>query len=212
MLRGELTECEEPERREVGKRLVEMPDELFEVDGSLERTTAPARGGRVPSMLGDEPGVARARCRPRPRANPTEKVLTGSRMFRAISATIRLESRPPLSIAPSGTSLIRRSANGLVELLEEQLGPLVRRSPTRRDGRRGIAPEALDANLAALDDQPVTRQELRNAREGGARRREEAEGQITRRSPRSRARRRRARSRAGSSALRRTPGGRRTTA
>ena len=41
-------------------------------------------------------------------ANPTEKVLTGSVICRAISATIRLESRPPLSIAPSGTSLISR--------------------------------------------------------------------------------------------------------
>ncbi len=41
--------------------------------------------------------------------NPTENVLTGSDMFRAINATTRLESSPPESIAPSGTSLISRS-------------------------------------------------------------------------------------------------------
>jgi hypothetical protein len=29
-------------------------------------------------------------------------------MFRRMSETIRLESRPPLSMAPSGTSLMRR--------------------------------------------------------------------------------------------------------
>ena len=40
--------------------------------------------------------------------NPTENVFTGSLMLRAINATMRLESRPPLSIAPSGTSLISR--------------------------------------------------------------------------------------------------------
>ena len=40
---------------------------------------------------------------------PTENVFTGSVMFRAINATIRLESRPPLSMAPSGTSDISRS-------------------------------------------------------------------------------------------------------
>ena len=37
---------------------------------------------------------------------PTENVLTGRAMFRAIRATMTLESRPPLSIAPRGTSLI----------------------------------------------------------------------------------------------------------
>ena len=41
-------------------------------------------------------------------ANPTANVCTGRSIMPAISATIRLESRPPLSIAPSGTSLIRR--------------------------------------------------------------------------------------------------------
>ena len=40
---------------------------------------------------------------------PTENVLTGPLEWRAMSATIRLESRPPLSIAPSGTSAISRS-------------------------------------------------------------------------------------------------------
>ena len=56
-------------------------------------------------------------------------------MLRAISATIRLESSPPLSIAPSGTSLIRRERTDVLELLEQHLGPLagVGAAP-RRDG------------------------------------------------------------------------------
>jgi len=41
-------------------------------------------------------------------SNPTAKVCTGRSIICAISATIRLESSPPLSIAPSGTSLISR--------------------------------------------------------------------------------------------------------
>ena len=57
--------------------------------------------------------------------------MTGSLMLRAISATIRLESRPPLSIAPSGTSLISREPHGLLELLEQALGPLVAASARR---------------------------------------------------------------------------------
>ena len=47
---------------------------------------------------------------------PTEKVLTGSVIIRDIIATIRLESRPPLSIAPSGHVAHQPQPHGLLEL------------------------------------------------------------------------------------------------
>ena len=62
-------------------------------------------------------------------ANPTENVFTGSVMFRAISATIRLESSPPLSIAPSGTSLISRSRTARSSRSRSSLRPLRERPP-----------------------------------------------------------------------------------
>ena len=42
-------------------------------------------------------------------AKPIEKVCTGREDCSAISAVMRLESRPPLSMTPSGTSLIMRA-------------------------------------------------------------------------------------------------------
>ena len=98
-----------PSDGEIGERLVEVPDELGEVDRLLARTRARARGGRCRACSATKPRVGElvalaglARTRPRTSC-------TGSLMCRAISATIRLESSPPLSIAPSGTSLISRS-------------------------------------------------------------------------------------------------------
>ena len=42
-------------------------------------------------------------------AKPIENVCTGREDCSAMSAVMRLESRPPLSITPSGTSLIMRA-------------------------------------------------------------------------------------------------------
>ena len=105
---GELAEGEEAEGREVGEGFVEVPDEFGEVEscvveGELELVVV----GAV--EVGDAAGVGELVARRPSSRKPTQKVLTGSLMLRAISATIRLESRPPESIAPSGTSLISRS-------------------------------------------------------------------------------------------------------
>ena len=77
--RGELGEREEAERREVGERLVQLPDELGEVDlrlcvRELELVVVGAEDVRRRSAR------PRARCR-RSSVKPTENVLTGSDML-----------------------------------------------------------------------------------------------------------------------------------
>ena len=51
-----------------------------------------------------------------------------------MSATIRLESRPPLSIAPSGTSLMRRMRTDSSSFVEHDLGPFAPTSAASRSG------------------------------------------------------------------------------
>ena len=75
------------------------------VSGSLVRSTSSSWCSR-PAELGHAAGVGQLRVLAR-RTRPRTSARAGP-SCRAISATIRLESRPPLSIAPSGTSLIRR--------------------------------------------------------------------------------------------------------
>ena len=176
VLRGELGEREEAERREVGERLVEVPDELGELDVLL--------GERELELVvvGAEELARRTRASasslPSPAsAKPTENVLTGSVMWRAISATIRLESRPPLSIAPSGTSLISRSRTD---------------SSSRSSSSLARTRSALAARSGAgLRVRPVRARRARRPRSTTSR----CPG-ISLRTPRERRQRRRARSRA----------------
>ena len=63
---------------------------------------------------------------------PTENVLTGCVMFRAISATTMLESSPPLSMAPSGTSLISRTRTASSSSLEQCAAVLLGGQPLAR--------------------------------------------------------------------------------
>ena len=84
-----------------------MPDEL----GEVERLVVEAElefvvVGAV--VVGDEAGVGELVAFGG-FAEADAEGLDGSLMLRAIRATIRLESRPPESIAPRGTSLISRS-------------------------------------------------------------------------------------------------------
>ena len=86
---------------------------------------------------------------------PTEKVCTGRSETSAISAVIRLESRPPLSITPSGTSLTIRARVALRSSSS-------RRSPSscqeRADALRWRVPGA--PVLALLGDPAVAVDEV----------------------------------------------------
>jgi hypothetical protein len=105
VLRGHLGERDEAERREVGERLVEVPDERSsEIVSSANESSS--SWWFAPSSLATKRASASSLLRRPPEAD-------GERVHRPVhllrhQATIKLESRPPLSIAPSGTSLISR--------------------------------------------------------------------------------------------------------
>ena len=175
VFRGELRECEEPERREVGKRLVQVPDEIPEVD--LERVERELElVVLAPELLGDEPSFAQLV------AGPGLREPNGKRLHR-LGHVPGHQGDDQARVQASAQHRAERNVahqtkpDGLFELLQEPLGPLLRARRLGRDGRRGIAPVALDPNLAALDHQPVTRLELRNAREGRCGRWEKAESE-----------------------------------
>ena len=100
-------------------------------------------------------------------------------MCRAISATIRLESRPPLSIAPSGTSLISRSRTDSSSLSRTISRPLLGAVARVGIGRR-VAPPALEARLAIRHDEPFARLELAHVAQRRHRPRNVTEHQVGR--------------------------------
>ena len=175
--RGELAEREEPERRQVGKRLVEMPDELFEVDGVLgERQLELVVVGF--ERFGDEARIARARS-----GSPASAKPDGERLDRLAhvprhqgddqarvepAAQHRAERHVAHQAQPNAT---RRASRAGARGIRPRFG----RAPT---SGCGIAPEALRAHPAVLDDERVPGHELRDAGERGVRPGEEAEGQI----------------------------------
>ena len=71
-LARELAERQEAERREVGERLVEVPDERASSAGSRVAASTSSSWWSAPLHVGDAARVAAARS-PRP-AKPTEKV------------------------------------------------------------------------------------------------------------------------------------------
>jgi hypothetical protein len=90
------------ERSESGSSRCQISRERS--SGSLRRSTS-SSWWLAPSAAATRRASPSSESSP---AKPTANVYSGSVMWRAISATMRLESRPPLSIAPSGTSLISR--------------------------------------------------------------------------------------------------------
>ena len=119
----ELAEREEADRREVGERLVEVPDQAAQVVRRRSAVSISSSWCSAPSAVGDPPGVRQLGVAA---GEADREGLDRARsMWRAISATIRLESSPPLSIAPSGTSLISRMRTDSSSLCEHDLGPLL---------------------------------------------------------------------------------------
>ena len=175
MPRGELTECEEPEGRQVGKRLVEMPDELFQVDGVL--------GKRQLELVvvgfercGNEAGICELVLAPG-LAKPDGEGLNGLAHVPAHQSHDQARVESPAQHGPERHVAHQAQANALVELREQELAIFVFVSPSSDVGLR-VVPESFGANMAALDDQRVPGHELRNAGERGVRPREETEGQI----------------------------------
>ena len=90
---------------------------------------------------------------------------------------MRLESRPPLSIAPSGTSLIRRSRTDSSSFSSSALRPLLSLRAGAVAGA-GNVQYGSTRHGSAVDDEPVAGRELRDPGERGARRREVAEREV----------------------------------
>ena len=114
--------------------------------GGRRRARRP-RGGR-PAARSPRPRSRRRRSRP------------ARSMCRAISATIRLESSPPLSIAPSGTSLISRSRTDSSSLSSSDLRPLLGRAGDGVGVGRRVVPPALDRGTAVGDHEALAGLEL----------------------------------------------------
>ena len=125
-------EREEAERREVGERLVQVTRRAPRARPVVVNESS-SSWCSVPKSSATS-ARRRARCPRRPRRTRPRRSSPGSLMCRAISATIRLESSPPLSIAPSGTSLIRRSRTDSSSPSSSRSAYSVRRQ--RRVGRR----------------------------------------------------------------------------
>ena len=157
VLRGELAEHHEAERREVGEGLVERPDEILEARRRVgHRQLELVVIGAERSC--DERARRRARAGRRPRRSPP-RTSSPARSCCAPSARRAGSSRaPPLSIAPSGTSLIRRSSTACSSFARSssaaaasvRLGSGVgmRKAPVRLDGD------------TVVDHQPVARLQL----------------------------------------------------
>ncbi len=97
-------------------------------------------------------------------------------MRRAISAAIRLESMPPLSITPSGTSLI--SCRPTASSRSSSSCASQSASGTADERRRlGVLPVPLDPHTRRLDDEPMPRQQLLDLSEDRPRSGDEAERQ-----------------------------------
>ena len=190
VLARQPAEQQEAEAGDVGDRLLEVPERLVEqrrvVGGAGQR----ARGGRCRGARATRARVGRARWRRASSAKPIEKVWTGRSRRSAISAVIRLESRPPLSITPSGTSLIIRARTAVAQQLEQLLLVLLPATRPARGRRRptGSSRRAASSDLAVLPDQQ------RGRRRACARRRTACAGPARSRRP-GRARRRAGRAR-----------------
>ena len=104
----EPAEQQQADAGEVGDRLLQVAQRVVEQVGVVERRglqlVVVGAEALAPPCRASASSLASASS-----TKPIEKVWTGRSEASAISAAIRLESRPPLSITPSGTSLTIRA-------------------------------------------------------------------------------------------------------
>ena len=156
--RGELGEREEAERGEVGERLVEVPGELGELDCGSSGA-ARARGGRRRQGR-DRRASSSSMSWP---VEADGERLDGS-SCRGHERDDEAESRPPLSIAPSGTSLISRMRTDSLEQLEHALRRPPRRNRRGSDGQGpGSSSRRSTTTPAVVDHEALAGQELADA-------------------------------------------------
>ncbi len=154
VLRGQLAQRVEAERREISERLVQMPRELLERHGVLVMESS-SSWCSVSEPLGD--GARGGQLVAGSSAKPTENVFTGWSICRAISATIRLESSPPRQHRAERHVAHQAQRDRLVELVKQPLSGL--RRATSPPVSRADSPERLDGD-SVVDDQPVPRRQL----------------------------------------------------
>ena len=179
VLRRELGERVEAERRQVGKRLVEIPDELLEVDGIVDEARARARDARCRTRW-RRGGRRQARCRPRPRRSRRRTSCTGSshvpRHQRDDQARVEAaaQHRPERDVAH------QPQPHGLVEAVEQPPRLLLGCSSSReRCGRAAGTPSnARFGRRSRPRRADVAGQSFETPRERRPRPRQEAEGQV----------------------------------
>ena len=173
VLARELAQRQESERRQVRERLVQVPGELAQIVRArlvleLELVVLGAEG------VGHPPGVRQLR------------VLSGEtdreRLHR-LAHVPRHESDDQARVQAAaqhraqGHVAHQPQADGLVELVEQELGPLLRRE--RAVGRRsGEVPPALDPHAPVRDHEPLAGLELANVTERRHRARDVAQHQV----------------------------------
>ena len=175
VLRRHLGQGMEAQCREIGHRLVQVPDEFLELDGVVDVGELELVVVR-PEELRDVPSVCelvvvtRFGEADRERLHRLRHVSRHQRHDQAGVEASR-QHRAERDVAHQA------KANGLVEQLEQPFRPLVD-GGTAVDLRLRIGPVLLHLDLAGLDHEPLTRQQLGDHRQRGLRRREEAEGEV----------------------------------
>ncbi len=170
----ELAEGQEAQRGEVGERLVEVPHEARELGRvAAHRHLELVVVGAVPR--GHAARVAELGVLAR------EAHREGLDGLAHVPPHERDDQARVEAAAQHGAErhvAHEAHAHGLVELLEQQLGPFVRRARDRVRRRRRIAPPALDRGAPARDHQPLTRLQLPDLPERRHRSRHVSEGQV----------------------------------
>ena len=185
LLAGQLAEREEPERGQVGERLVEMPHE---------------RAQRPPGRSAARPRARCARPRRQPRPGARREAPSPRRQSRprtsssGLGHVARHQGDDQAGVETAAQHRAERDvahqpqSDGLVELVEQDLGPFLGRAAGRVGIGSRIAPPALDRHAPVARRRAAPRARACGPRAAGswARARSRASGRP--RSPRGRAR------------------------
>ena len=171
VLGGQLGEGEEPERREVGQRLVQVPDELLHVVRVARERHLELMVLR-PAVLGHAPRVGQLRVRAR------EAHREGLHRLVHVAGHHRDDqARVQASAQHRAERHVAHQAHpdGVVELLADDLGPLLGAALRRVGVGSGIGPPALQPVAAVLHHQALPGVQLAHLGQRGHRARHVAE-------------------------------------
>ena len=175
VLRSELRQHVEAECREVRHRLVETPDELVEANASSVTDSSSSWWAhpncRAISLASGSSFDSSSR-------KPTENVSTGWVISSAMSATIRLESSLPDSIAPERHVAHEAVAHRRAQELEQLLGVFLQRPCVRVWDRSWVFPVRLLVDAPVLHDKRGAGRQLPNVAKRRAWAGHEAKAQV----------------------------------